>query len=55
MPRYDDEGPGFFDYLLRLVLVLALLGGVGFVVFAYFGDLGRAPEPRVLPVDLPQG
>ncbi|MCA2010195.1 hypothetical protein [Pararhodobacter sp. CCB-MM2] len=54
MPRYND-GPGFFGYLFRLVLILVLVGGVGFVAFAYFGDLGRAPEPRSLPVDLQLG
>lgn len=54
MPRYDD-GPGFFGYLIRLLVLLVLLGGIGLVGFAYFGDLSRAPEPRSLPVELPQG
>jgi len=51
MPRYDD-GPGFFGYLFRLVVILILVGGLGFIAFAYFGDLGRVPEPRSLPVEL---
>ena len=51
MPRYDD-GPGFFGYLLRLLVILILVGGIGFVAFAYFGEIGRAPEPRSLPVEL---
>lgn len=55
MARYDDDGPGFFGYLFRLVLVLVLVGGVGFVAFAYFGDLSRTPEPRSIPVELQMG
>ncbi len=54
MPRYN-EGPGFFGYLFRLIVVLVLVGGVGFVAVAYFGDLGRTPEPRSLPVALQRG
>ena len=55
MPRYDDDGPGFFGYVIRLLVVLVLVGGVGFVAFAWFGDLSRTPEPRSLPVTLPTG
>ena len=55
MPRYDDEGPGILGYLLRLVVVLLLVGGVGLAGFAWFGALGRPTEPRSLPVTLPQG
>ncbi|MFN4102069.1 MAG: hypothetical protein ACK4GT_20090 [Pararhodobacter sp.] len=51
MPRYD-EGPGFFGYLLRLLVILILVAGLGFVAFAYVGDIGRPPEPRSLPVEL---
>ncbi|MCL4674633.1 MAG: hypothetical protein KJZ59_01055 [Pararhodobacter sp.] len=54
MPRYDD-GPGLLGYLFRLVLILLLVFGIGFVAFAYFGDLSRAPEPRSVPVDLNGG
>ena len=54
MPRYDD-GPGILGYLFRLVMILVVLGGIGFVAFAYFGDLSRTPEPRSLPVTLGQG
>jgi len=32
--------------------MLVLVGGIGFVAFAYFGDLSRTPEPHSLPVDL---
>lgn len=55
MSRFDDDGPGFFGYLLRLLVVLVLVAGVGFVAFAYFGDLGRTPEPRRVPVELQLG
>ena len=52
--RYDD-GPGLFSYLFRLVLILVLVGGIGFLAFAYFGNLDRTPEPRSLPVELRLG
>lgn len=55
MPRYDDEGPGVLGYFLRLILVLVLLGGVGFGAFTLFGDLSRPPLPVSQPVTLPQG
>lgn len=51
MPRHDDR-PGFFGYLFRLVLILLLLAGVGFLAFAFVGDLSVTPQPRSLPVDL---
>ena len=51
MARYD-EGPGLGGYLLRLLLVLVVLGGLGLVGFAYFGDLSRPAAPRLLPVTL---
>ena len=41
MPRYDDEGPGFFGYLLRLVLVLNVPAAVGLAVL-------REPITRLL-------
>lgn len=53
--RHNDDRPGILGYLFRLVVILVLLGGVGFVSFAYFGDLTRTPEPRSLPVDLQLG
>lgn len=53
MPRYR-EGPGILGYLFRLLVVLVLLGALGLVGYAYFGDLARAPAPRSLPVQLPQ-
>lgn len=52
--RYDDR-PGFFGYLFRLLVILIIVGGLGFVAFAYFGDLSQTPEPRSLPVDLSGG
>lgn len=55
MPRYRDEGPGVFGYLVRFVAVLVVLGGLGLGAFTLFGDLSRPVEPRSLPVDLPQG
>jgi hypothetical protein len=51
MPRYD-EGPGLVGYLLRFVLLLVLLAGIGLVGFAYFGDLSRPAAPRMQPVSL---
>jgi hypothetical protein len=54
MPRKDDR-PGFFGYLFRLLFVLLLIAGLGFLAFAYFGDLEVAPERRILPVDLGSG
>ena len=51
MSRYDD-GPGLFGYLFRLIFVLLLVFGVGFVAYAYFGDLSQIPEPRNIPVEL---
>ena len=47
--RYDDR-PSLLGYLFRLML--ALVGGLGFVAFAYFGDLSVTPEPRTLQIDL---
>ncbi|WP_165814484.1 hypothetical protein [Pararhodobacter oceanensis] len=55
MSRFDrryDERPGFFGYLFRLLVILILFGGLGFLGFAYLGDLSRAPEPRSVPVEL---
>lgn len=49
--RYDDR-PTLLGYLFRFLLMLVLVGGIGFVAFAYFGDLSRTPEPHSLPVDL---
>lgn len=54
MSRYDDR-PGILGYLVRLLIMLVLVGGVGFVAFAYFGDLSRTPQPHTLPVDLNLG
>lgn len=55
MPRYNDDGPGVLGYLMRTVLVLVVLGGLGLGAFTLFGDLSRPAEPRSLSVDLPQG
>lgn len=54
MPRKVDR-PGFFGYLVRALLILLLIAGLGFVAFAYFGDLEVPSEPRSLPVDLGAG
>lgn len=54
MARYDD-GPGLAGYLLRFIFMLILLAGIGFVAFAYFGDLDRPAAPRMLPVTLGGG
>ena len=50
MPRYRNEGPGFLSYLLRFVLVLLVLAGLGLVAFAYVGDLAVTPLPQSVPV-----
>lgn len=47
-----DDRPGFFSYLFRFLFILLLVGGLGFLAFAWFGDLSVAPEPRSLPVEL---
>ena len=52
MARYDDEGPGLFGYLIRFVFLIVLLGGIGLVGFAFFGDLSRPAAPVSLPVTL---
>jgi len=49
--RYDNR-PSFLGYLFRLLFMLALVGGLGFVAFAYFGDLSVTPQPRTLQIDL---
>lgn len=51
MARHHD-GPGLFGYLFRLIIMLALVSGIGFLAYAYFGDLSRTPEPRSIPVDV---
>ncbi|MFN3954714.1 MAG: hypothetical protein ACK4LQ_09690 [Pararhodobacter sp.] len=51
MARNDDR-PGILGYLFRLILILLLLGGIGLLAFAYFGDLSVEPQPRSMPVDL---
>ena len=48
--RYDDR-PSLLGYLFRLLMMLALVGGLGFVAFAYFGDLSVTPEPRTLDLN----
>jgi hypothetical protein len=51
MARSDDR-PGIRGYLFRLILILLLLGGLGFLAFAYFGDLSVPTEPHSQPVEL---
>ncbi|GAB4261838.1 MAG: hypothetical protein Kow0013_06750 [Pararhodobacter sp.] len=53
--RHYDDGPGFFGYLFRLIMVLILLGGIGFLAFAYVGDLSQPATPRRIPLDLNEG
>jgi hypothetical protein len=42
MARRRREGIGFFGVMFRLVLVIAVLAGLGLVAYAVVGDL--APE-----------
>lgn len=51
MPRYDDR-PGLLGYLMRFLVMLILLAGIGLVGFAYVGDLSRPAQPRIQPVTL---
>lgn len=48
----SDDRPGFLGYFFRLSLIVLILGGLGFLAFAYFGDLAITPEPRSLPVEI---
>lgn len=54
MPRYQ-EGPGLLGYLFRFLLLVVLLAGLGFVAFAYLGDLSRPAQPQIQPVTLGGG
>lgn len=54
MARYD-EGPGLFGYLVRFLVMMVLLLGVGFVAYSYVGNLDRPASPRILPVTLGGG
>lgn len=38
--------------LLRLILVLALLGAIGLIAFAYFGDMSPDQSQTETPVTL---
>jgi hypothetical protein len=46
------DGPGFFGWLFRFLVILVILGGLGFLAFAYVGDLSREPEPRRIELEL---
>jgi len=54
MARYDDR-PGVLAYLIRFLLVLVLLAGLGLIGFAYVADLSRPATPRLVPVLLGEG
>jgi hypothetical protein len=41
-------------YLIRLVVILALLAAVAVVAYAYFGDMSAVQERQNTPVTLPQ-
>lgn len=51
MSRYDDR-PGPLRILLRFLLVCLLLAVMGFVLYAFVGDLSAPVAPRSLPVQL---
>lgn len=51
MSRYDDS-PSLLGYLFRFLFILIFLGGLGFIGFAYFGDLSTPATPRTVPVTL---
>lgn len=52
MARYHDERPGLLGYALRLVVILVVLGAIGLVGFAYFGDLSPVTDSRSIPISL---
>lgn len=52
---FDNDRQSFLGYVFRLILILVLLGLIGLVAFAYFGDLTVEPEPRILPVEIDEG
>ncbi|WP_209424634.1 hypothetical protein [Pararhodobacter sp. SW119] len=54
MPRHVDR-PGFLGYLFRALLLLVVIAGLGFLAFAYLGNLDRPTEPRSVPVELGTG
>ncbi|PRX32681.1 hypothetical protein SAMN05216257_10696 [Meinhardsimonia xiamenensis] len=39
-------------YLFRLILILAILGGIGILGYAYFGDLSPERRDVTQPVTL---
>lgn len=41
-------------YLVRLVLILAILAVITVIAYAYFGDMTALQERQDLPVSLPQ-
>jgi hypothetical protein len=46
------RGKRMIGRLVKLVLVLAIIGGVGLVAFAYFGDLAPPQSPQSMSVTL---
>jgi hypothetical protein len=54
MPRRKDR-PGFFGYLFRAFLFLLIVAGLGFLAFAYLGDLEVPRERRTVPLELETG
>lgn len=51
MPRYDDR-PSIAAWLFRLLVIVLLLAGIGFLAFAFVGDLSVRPQPVSVPVPL---
>jgi hypothetical protein len=41
-------------YVVRLMVILALLAGLAVVAYAYFGDMRAVQQRQDVPVTLPQ-
>ncbi len=55
----DKEGPrekagSVMRYLVRFVVILALLAAVTVIAYAYFGDMSAVQERQETPITLPQ-
>lgn len=42
-------------FILKILVIMIVLGGIGLVGFSYLGDLSPVTAPVVQPVDLDAG